>query len=76
MKVYYNVCTLKTTVLRYLFTLQCTLNKKYSIPGWLYFVYSLTNLSSMCAPVLKDLTKRQKDWYKTFIEWYDVEDDM
>ena len=28
----------------------------------------------MCAPVLKDLTKRQKDGYKTFIGWYDDKD--
>ena len=30
----------------------------------------------MCAPVLKDLTKRQKDGYKTFIAWYDTEDNI
>ena len=27
----------------------------------------------MCAPVLKDLNKRQKDGYKSFIGWYDGE---
>ena len=27
----------------------------------------------MCAPVLKDLNKRQKDGYKSFIKWYDDE---
>ena len=30
----------------------------------------------MCAPVLKDLNKRQKDEYNTFIGWYDAENNI
>ena len=30
----------------------------------------------MCAPVLKDLNKRHKDGYKSFIGWYDAENNI